>query len=115
MSYRWLRTTLCSTVMALSAATAGAQQPNWNVEVGTGVAATTGEISSRLTNGWNVGAGYRITSMFELDGNLTVNGLGVSRQALKELEVPDGNASLLSLTVGPKIHFPIASSVRGYV
>jgi hypothetical protein len=29
--------------------------------------------------------------------------------------MPDGNARVMSLTVGPKVHFPIARSLSGYV
>jgi hypothetical protein len=43
------------------------------------------------------------------------NGLGVSNQVLQTLQVPDGSASLMSLTVGPRIHFPISNNVRGYL
>ena len=116
-SDRWIRTTLAGSFVLLWAATALAQQPNWNVEVASGVATTTGDISNRLTKGYAVdfGAGYEINRTFELDGHFTFNGLGVSDQALQALQMPNGNASLMSLTVGPKIHVPIAHGVRGYV
>ncbi|HEX4470157.1 MAG TPA: outer membrane beta-barrel protein [Gemmatimonadaceae bacterium] len=117
MTCRWLRTTLAAAVAALWTASAAAQTPSWNVEVASGVTATTGDISNRLTKGWNlgVGAGYAINHTWELNGLFTVNGLGVSDQALQALHVPDGSATLMSLTVGPKVHFPIGDHVRGYV
>jgi hypothetical protein len=117
MNGRWLRTTLAGSVFLLWAATAPAQPQNWNVQIGTGVSTTTGDIGDRLTNGWNVdlGAGYEVNETLEWDGHFMFNGLGVSNQVLQALQVPDGRASVMSLTVGPKIHFPIANKVRGYV
>jgi hypothetical protein len=116
MNGRWLRTTLAGTFVILWAATVLAQQ-KWNVEVASGVAATTGDISDRLTKGWNIdlGTGYEINKTFEVDGHFTFNRLGVSDRVLQALQVPDGRARLMSLNVGPKIHFPIANRVRGYV
>ena len=92
-SDRWIRTTLAGSFVLLWAATALAQQPNWNVEVASGVATTTGDISNRLTKGYAIdfGAGYEINRTFELDGHFTFNGLGVSDQALQALQMPNGN------------------------
>jgi hypothetical protein len=110
---------MCVLSLGLLAVNASAQPQaqGWNVEVSSGVAPTTGDISSRLTTGFNVGvgAGYELNENVELEGNFNYNGLGVSNQALQALQVPDGTARLISLTVGPKIHFPIGGSVRGYV
>jgi hypothetical protein len=117
MYSRWLRTTLAGSFVFVCAATAQAQPQNWNVEFASGISTTTGDIRSRLTKGPNIdlGAGYRFNETFELDGNFMFNGLGVSSQTLQQLKVPDGHARLISLTAGPKIHFPIASMVHGYV
>jgi hypothetical protein len=116
MKDRWLRITLGGWIVLLWAATAPAQS-NWNVEVGGGVTAPTGDISSHLTKGWNIdlGGGYEFNKTLELDANFVFNGLGVSKAALQALQMPDGNARVMSLTVGPKVHFPIASSLSGYV
>jgi hypothetical protein len=118
MNCRWLLVPLVGIPITCFAATAFAQsEQTWNVDVASGVTATTGDISNRLTTGWNVdlGAGYAFNRTLELEGHFAINGLGVSSQVLQTLQVPDGNASLMSLTAGPKVHFPIASSVRGYV
>ena len=114
MKDQWFRTTLAALIVAASATSALAQPSTWNVELASGISPTTGEVSDRLTKGWNIGlgAGYEINDVWELDGLFTFNGLGVSSSALQALNLPDGNASLLSLTVGPKIHFPIANGVR---
>jgi hypothetical protein len=100
-----------------ASASAQTQTNNWNIEIASGVAPTVGDISSRLTTGWNldIGAGYEFNPTFELQGIFTYNGLGVSNQVLQQLQVPDGNGRMLGLTIGPKIHFPIATRVRGYV
>jgi hypothetical protein len=112
-----VRTTLASVFVAAWATSALAQPSTWHAEVASGIAPTTGDISDRLTKGWNigVGAGYQIDDVLELQGLFTYNGLGVSDRALQAIRVPDGNARLLSLTAGPKIHFPIGTNVRGYV
>jgi hypothetical protein len=116
MKCRWLRRTLAASFVILWAATAAAQQ-NWNVQVATGVATTAGDVSDRLTKGWNIdlGAGYEVNETLGWEGHFAFNGLGVSNQVLQALQVPDGRASVMSLTVGPKIHFPIANRTRGYV
>jgi len=74
---------------------------------------TTGDISDRLTKGWNIdlGGGYEINRRFEIEGNFAFNRLGVADQVLRTLDVPDGRARVMSLTAGPKVHFPIASKI----
>jgi hypothetical protein len=118
MNDHWLRTTFSACVIVLWTATAHAQQPtNWDVEIASGATATTGDIGDRLNGGWNLGlgAGYRFNEIFDLEGNFAFNGLGVSDQVLRTLQVPDGDASLMSLTVGPRVNIPIANRVRGYL
>ena len=69
-------------------------------------APTVGDISSRLTSGWNVGVGgeYHVNEVFGIHGDFGYYGLGVADQALHALQMPNGDAHLLSLTVGPVWH-----------
>ena len=93
--------------MVLSLASlAGAQtseEHKWNFNVGAGVTPMVGDISSRLNTGWHVtvGGGYNVAPSFGVSMEYMYNGLGVSRSALDELDVPSGNAHVHSLTVNP--------------
>jgi hypothetical protein len=104
-------------VLLLSAAKASADEDNWTIDIGGGTSRTTGEISDRLTSGWNVDlrAGYEVNSRFGVIGDLTYNGLGVANQVLQTLQVPDGDAHMWSLTAGPVWRFPVADNVHAYV
>jgi opacity protein-like surface antigen len=130
MSDRWSRTTIAGVLsLSLCAAMASAQTrtqrqppaptdaPHWNVEVATGAAPTAGAVRNRLTTGWdlNLGAGYEFSRMLELEGGFMYNGLGVSDSVLQQLQVPNGNARLWSLSIGPRVNFPIVSRLNGFV
>jgi opacity protein-like surface antigen len=106
-----------SLILCAAAVSAQTETAGWNVEVATGVSPTVGDTSNRLKTGFNfnVGGGYEFNDMLELEGNFNYNGLGVADQVLQSLKVPDGTGRLMSLTAGPKVHFPIGGSVRGYV
>jgi hypothetical protein len=96
---------------------ARADQDGWSVDVGVGPTPTTGDISNRLTTGWNINAraGYQFNDAFGLYGAFAYNALGVTDRVLNALQVPDGNAHLLSLTAEPMWRFPIARHVEGYL
>jgi hypothetical protein len=104
-------------MMRLSPTRASVDQDGWTVDVGGGTSPTTGDISSRLTTVGNVDlrAGNEFKDAFGLFGDLANHGLGVTNEVLQTLQVPDGNAQLLSLTVGPRWRFPIGGMVDGYV
>jgi long-subunit fatty acid transport protein len=119
MTDRWSATTvscLLFVFLNLWAANASAQMRNWTFDFSAGGAPTVGDISNRLTSGWNVGVGgeYHVNDMLGIRGDFGYYGLGVADQALHALQMPNGDARLLSLTVGPVWHFPIARMVRGY-
>jgi hypothetical protein len=105
---------LFSSVLATAAS---AQTPDWTVDVSTGGTATVGAAHERLKGGWNVDVGgeYHVNDAFGIRGDFAYNGLGVTDQALQALQMPGGDAHLLSLTVGPVWHFPIAKNVGGYL
>jgi len=119
MRVSWSRAIVVGAVVLTFCASRAAAQPSaWNIDVGTGVAATTGDTGSRLTNGWdfNLGAEYSANEWVGVRGDFRYDGLGVSDQVTQKLQVPNGsgNARVISLTVGPVFRFPIAGRVQGY-
>lgn len=104
-------------IFTLSPARASADQDGWTFDIGAGTSPTAGNISTRLTTGWNVDvrAGYDFNDSLRVCGDFAYNGLGVANQVLQTLQVPDGNARLWSLMVGPMWRFPIGGMVDGYV
>ena len=83
---------------------------------GGGYTAVTGGISSRLDGGGNiqVGAGYRLNSLFSVNGTFNANFLGITRRALNEASEPDGNARVYTFTVDPKITIPLGHGLSAY-
>jgi hypothetical protein len=119
MRLRWSRATLVGTlVFAFYSSRAAAQPSTWNVDIGSGVAATTGDTRDRLTNGWdfNLGAEYFGNDWLGVRGDFRYDGLGVTDQVTRQLQVPNGsgNARVISLTVGPVVRFPIAKYLQGF-
>jgi hypothetical protein len=100
-----------------SSAPATAQSSDWTVGLGAGTSPTVGDISSRLTRGWNVDlrASRELNDRVGLFADFTLHQLGVANQVLQTLQVPDGNARMASLTLGPTWRFPVANMVDGYV
>jgi hypothetical protein len=104
MSSRCAKVMACVLSVGLWPARAMAQSEHWTVDFGGGGAPTTGEISSRLTTGWNVAfdAGYEFDNGVGLIGEFAYGGLGVADQVLQNLQVPSGTAHMISLTAGPR-------------
>jgi hypothetical protein len=119
LSENWPHTCLIAfgLVVIVSVATAKADDNRWTFDFGAGASPTTGDISSRLTTGWHVDfrGGYELENGFGLLGDFMYNGLGVADQVLQTLQVPDGNARMLSLTAGPIWRFPTAGKAHVYV
>lgn len=85
-----------------------AQEPRerwYTFNVGAGFTPLVGQVSNRLNNGWNAraGAGFRVTSHFEVNGEFMYNGLGVKPMVLTEAGVPSANSHLWSISADPKI------------
>ncbi|MBV9227442.1 MAG: outer membrane beta-barrel protein [Acidobacteriaceae bacterium] len=76
--------------------------------VGGGYTATTGNISNRLDGGghFQAGIGYNLNRYLGILGTFNFHQLGLTGQALNEVNVPDGSSRVYSLTAEPKITLP---------
>jgi opacity protein-like surface antigen len=96
-------------LMLALCATSSAQEP-WHptFQFGGGVSPTISAISSRLTTGGHLtaGIGLNFSRSFDTTINYTYHALGVSKAVLDEIQVPDANAHLWSITLDPKIRIP---------
>lgn len=99
----------CLLVLVLAFVTSAAAQNlgRFTFNVGGGVTPLTGSLADRLSTGWHfqVGGGYNFTPMFGLNLEYQYNGLGVKSAVLRQLQVPDGNARIWSVTLNPVIRF----------
>jgi opacity protein-like surface antigen len=89
----------------------------FTVHAGVGATPLTGDISTRLDNGWHatVGAGYNFSSFYSTTIDYTYHSLGVGKGVLAEAQVPDGSAWLWSITVNPKLRLHTKGKVAPYV
>jgi opacity protein-like surface antigen len=99
---------------------ASAQEPRehwYTFNVGAGFSPLVGQVSDRLNNGWNVtaGAGFRITSHFEVNAQYMYNGFGVKPVVLTEAGVPSANSHVWSISADPKIRFGGARRFDPYI
>lgn len=80
---------------------------NLTFEFGGGVTPTVGQTRIDLTTGWNAvaGVGYNLDQELGVRLEFMYNGLGVSSAALRQVNVPAGNAHIWSLTVDPVLRF----------
>ncbi len=90
---------------------------HFTANVGGGFSTATSRLSNDLDNGGNleVGAGFNLNQYLGVLGTFSFQGLGVTRSALNSLNEPDGNARVYSLTIDPKISFPLGSRATVYV
>src|SRR5690606_39129749 len=101
-------------VMMLSTVLFGASfaQSPFTFHVGGGYTPVTGQLGDRLHNGWNftTGGGMNFGSRFGMNLEYQLNGMGVRSTVLQELQVPQGNARIWSLTLNPVIRFADSDS-----
>jgi opacity protein-like surface antigen len=101
-----------------SAATpAFAQLAGWTVELGGGVAAPNGDISSRLStgSGINAGLGYQFTPRFSVLGEFAFANMDVPIDILQQFQAPQGQGRIYSLNVDPQVHFRLTTRLQGFV
>jgi opacity protein-like surface antigen len=108
MGIRKLRFVVIAMLVLGFAGLGYAQEPRehwYTFNVGAGFTLPVGQVSDRLNNGWNMtaGAGFRMTSHFEVNAQYMYNGLGVKPIVLTEAGVPSANAHVWSISADPKI------------
>jgi len=76
--------------------------------VGGGFTTQTGRTANYLDNGGNVQVtgGLNLGPILGIGATFMYNGMGLTRDALNRVEVPDGHANIYTLTVEPKIKVP---------
>src|SRR5438309_10691085 len=91
---------LLSTLAISSFAQENTQFHHYNCNVGGGVTPMVGADAGRLNTGWNfvAGGGYNFTHSLGIVGEYMVNQMGVSNNALRQLNVPGGSGTIWSLT-----------------
>jgi len=89
----------------------------YTFNVGAGYSPLVGQVSDRLNNGWNVraGAGFRLTSHFEVTGEYMYNGFGVKPIVVAEAGVPSANSHVWLVSADPKIRFGGARRFDPYI
>jgi len=89
----------------------------YTFNVGAGFTPLVGQVSDRLNNGWNAraGAGFRMTSHFEVNAEYMYNGMGVKPIVLTEAGVPSANSHVWSISADPKIRFGGARRFDPYI
>jgi hypothetical protein len=107
---------ICVCLLTINVWTAPVSAQDWTVDLSGAATSPLGVTKDHLKPGWNinVGADKEIASGFGIRGDFGYYHLGVSDQTLQTLQMPSGDARMLSLTVGPTWRFPIGSRVNGY-
>jgi len=108
---------IAAILILAAAAPLRAQPPGWTVTFAAGAATPVNDISSRLSTGWNVdaGVGYEFNSWLSLFGDFAFARMGVPADVLQESSAPDGYGHILALTIDPKVQFPLAAHLQGFV
>jgi hypothetical protein len=108
---------LLGVLVLLVSAGAAAQEHRWTLNIGGGYTPTVGPLSNRLDQGGHVtaGGGINLTQHFSVIGEYTFTQLGLTGSFLRSVKVPDGNATMHSITLNPKLAFHERGSVGGYV
>jgi opacity protein-like surface antigen len=103
-------------ILSLRGTPASAQAESWNFNVAAGATQPVGRVADRLTTGWglNLGAEREVGNGLDIRGEFDYYRLGVANQVLTSLQVPNGDARVFALTIGPRWRFPISGRVTGY-
>jgi len=108
MSKKWALTLTVAAAFLMSSACVvhgQEQETRYTFNIGGGYSPLLGPVSDRLNNGWHmrVGGGVRASSHFELNGEFSYHGFGVSPALLAEAGTPSADAHLWSITADPKL------------
>jgi len=74
--------------------------------IGAGFTVPTGDMDGRLAgrSHFQIGAGFSLLPLLELQGEYMHNTFGITRSALARINEPNGNAHVNSFTVDPVLH-----------
>jgi Outer membrane protein beta-barrel domain len=88
----------------------------WNFNVGAGVTPALGTTGDRMNTGWHytLGGGYSFNTREALMLEFSQTEMGVSNSVLNNLNVPDGNARIYSVTLDPVYRFWAGAHVGAY-
>ena len=87
------------------------------LSAGAGLTTITGSNAGKLDHGGNLqlNGGYFFNRYLGVTGNFMFSGLGITRTALNNLNVPDGSAKIYSFTVDPTLRLPLGQGFSAYV
>lgn len=87
---------------------------HFTVNVGGGFTTPTGRVGNRIDVGGNfeAGAGFNLNQYLGVLGTFSFQGLGLTGRALREVNVPNGNAKVYTFTVDPKQQFSWSEPLR---
>ena len=114
----FVRLTVLSGFLAGTAMCLSAQETHHlTANIGGGFTTSTGRLSNDLDYGGNLeaGGGFNFNQYLGVLGTFSFQSLGVTRSALDRLNEPDGNSRIYTLTVDPKISFPMGSRTNFYI
>ncbi len=111
--------TLAVALLTISALAMAQDAPEhrFTANFGGGYTMTTGKISQRLDNGWNVsgGAGINLSNWFSIGPQFTYSVLGASNTLLNLVQAPGGTAHVWSITLDPRLQFGTSSRFAPYI
>src|SRR5579883_1701044 len=104
-------------ICLIPSANAQDETHHFTANVGGGYTSVVGGIGNRLDGGGNfqAGAGFNFNRYLGVLGTFSFNQLGVTRSALDNLNVPDGNGRVYTFTVDPKFTLPLRGRASVYV
>jgi len=102
---------------ALASAQDNGPLHRWTFNVGAGPTAAVGTMHGRLNTGWNFngGAGINVSNPFAVMLDFGYNTFGISDQALTQLNEPDGNARIYSVTIDPMLRIGYDHRIGAYI
>ncbi len=87
------------------------------LSAGAGLTTITGADAGKLDHGGNLqlNGGYFFNRYLGITGNFMFSGLGITRNELNSLNVPDGSARVYSVTFDPTLRVPLGRGFSAYV
>lgn len=89
---------------------------HFTLSAGGGLTTITGAIAGKLDHGGNIqlNGGYFFNRYVGITGNFMFSGLGITRSALDNLNVPNGSARVYGVTADPTVRLPLGHGFSAY-